>query len=178
VSSTLIRQDLVPVAVGYVLLMGALAAGLRRLRRDRIAVPGTWAEPGSAGGGAGSGRAAPGWRPRLRLIRHVAATFAGGYLVLMAVVIAYYYGVARVNGNFLESAFTGCALLLGLSSPAFLAASWLAERRGRRRPARRPHRRRPGPPDHAASRPRAGPRAAISEAADCPGIAQKGETSR
>ncbi len=60
-------------------------------------------------------------------------TFAGGYLLLMAVVVAYYSGVARVSGNFLESAVTGCGLLPGLSAPLFLAASWLAERRGRRR---------------------------------------------
>jgi hypothetical protein len=133
VSSSLIRQDLVPVAVGYVLLMCALAAGLRRGRQDRLAVPGIRAGPGPADGGAGSGSPVPGWRPWLRLIRHVAATLAGGYLVLMAVVIAYYYGVARVSGNFLESAFTGCGLLLGLSSPVFLAASGLAERRDRRR---------------------------------------------
>ncbi len=31
--SSLIRQDLVPVATGYVLVMGALAAGLWLIRR-------------------------------------------------------------------------------------------------------------------------------------------------
>jgi hypothetical protein len=62
----------------------------------------------------------------------MAATFAGGDLRLIAVVLAYYFGMARVSGNFLESAVTGCGLLLGLSSPLFLAASWLAERRDRR----------------------------------------------
>jgi hypothetical protein len=159
VPTSLIRQDLMPVTAGYVLLMGALAARLRRQRQDRIAVPGTRAEPGPAHGGAGSGSPASALRPWLRLTRHAAVTFAGGYLMLMAVVIAYYYGVARVNGSFLESAFTGCALLLGLSSPLFLAASWLVQRRDRRRPAPGPDCRRPGPPDHATSRPRAGPRA-------------------
>ncbi len=137
--SSLIRQDAVPVTVGYALLMGTLAAGLLTRRRDRTAVPGTRAAPGPAGSPAGSGTVAPGGRAWLRLIRHLAATVAGGYLVLMAVVIGYYFGVARVSGNFLESAFTGCALLLGLSSPAFFAASWLAERRDRRRATRGPH---------------------------------------
>jgi hypothetical protein len=44
VSSSLIRQDLVPIVSGYVLLMGALAIGLwlsrrapsRRVRRRRL----------------------------------------------------------------------------------------------------------------------------------------------
>ena len=33
-SSALIRQDLVPMVVGYVLIMGALAIGLRLARRS------------------------------------------------------------------------------------------------------------------------------------------------
>jgi Family of unknown function (DUF6256) len=130
VSGTLIRQDLVPITSGYVLLMGALAAGLVLQRRNRRAAGGRTEEPATVP----SGRRA--W---LRLIRHLAVTFAGGYLVLMAVVVAYYFGVVRVGGsNFLESAVTGCGLLLGLSAPLFLAASWLAELRGRRRGAHRP----------------------------------------
>ncbi len=52
--------------------------------------------------------------------------------MLMAVVILYYHGVARAGSRLLDSAFSGCALLLGLSMPVFLAASWLAERRARR----------------------------------------------
>jgi Family of unknown function (DUF6256) len=151
-SSLLIRQDLVPIVAGYVLVMGALAVGLLILRR-----------PASGSGAAGTRRPAaapgpahasalqphrsaaaasrarqnlrartrpgPGWP---RLIIHLAATVAGGYLMLMAVVILYYYGVARAGSRFLDSAFSGCALLLGLSMPAFLAASWLSERRARR----------------------------------------------
>ena len=55
----------------------------------------------------------------------------------MAVVVAYYYAVARVGPGFLESAATGNALLIGLATPVFVAASWLAEwlRRRRGRPA-------------------------------------------
>ena len=70
-----------------------------------------------------------GWR---RLARHYAGTALGGYLVLMAVVVLYYYGVARVGGAFIRSAFTGCALVIVLSTPVFALASWLAERRRRR----------------------------------------------
>ena len=123
-SGSLISQDLIPIPTGYVLVMGALAVGLVLQRRDGAAVSGRTAEPGTP---------PPGRRAWLRLIRHLAVTFAGGYLVLMAVVVAYYFGVARVGGNFLESAVTGCGLLLGLSAPRFLAASWLAERHDRRR---------------------------------------------
>ena len=53
----------------------------------------------------------------------------GGYLLLMAIVVLYYYGVARVAGSFLDSALTGCALLVGVTLPIFAAASWLTERR-------------------------------------------------
>jgi Family of unknown function (DUF6256) len=127
VSGSLIRQDLVPITAGYVLLMATLAAGLLRERRDRAVTGGRRTEPGTV---------APGRRAWLRLIRHLATTFVGGYLVLMAIVVAYYFGVARVGGNFLESAVTGCALLLGLSAPLFLAASWLADRRDRARSRR------------------------------------------
>jgi len=84
----------------------------------------------AAGPGTGRGRAGqPRWR---RLAAHVAGTAVGGYLLLMLVVIGYYYGVARVGGAFIESAFTGCALLIGLAAPVFAALSWLTERRRQR----------------------------------------------
>ena len=50
----------------------------------------------------------------------------------MAVVIAYYYGVARVGGDFIKSAFTGTAMLIGIALPLWGAASWLTERRRQR----------------------------------------------
>jgi hypothetical protein len=76
-----------------------------------------------AGAGQRTGRAA--------LARKIASTVIGGYLLLMAVIVAYYFGVARVGPGFLESALTGTALLLGLAAPVFVALSWLAERRDR-----------------------------------------------
>jgi preprotein translocase subunit SecY len=57
--SSLIRQDIVPMAAGYLLVMAALAIGLRRHRRPR-------------------------WT---RLIRHALSTVIAGYLLLGAVVI-------------------------------------------------------------------------------------------
>ena len=169
-SSSLIRQDLVPMIVGYALVMGGLAVGLRIVRRsapereaadvrppeaahqpgpggppDRALVPapapaqeavradqGTAPPTAPAASPARRGlraviRPGPGW-PRL-ILRYL-ATAVGGYLVLMIIIILYYYLVARVAGNFVQSAFTGCAMLIGLSVPVFLAASWLAERTG------------------------------------------------
>ena len=148
--SSLLRQDVLPVAVGYLLLMGALAAGLRLLRRDsgpagagregapRPApgrpgppeIPGPAGTPGPA---ATPGPPAAGW---IRLARRYAGTALGGYLLLMAVVILYYYGVARVGGPFIASAFTGCALLIALTTPVFALTSWLDVRR-RDRPGRK-----------------------------------------
>jgi Family of unknown function (DUF6256) len=173
-SSSLIRQDVLPVGVGYLLVMGALGTGLWLIRRqhgdaatadsrpDREAgvASGTLGrEPGSLGRESGSLDREPGALERepgapagpgtadprphwLRLARHWAGTAIGGYLLLMAVVILYYYGVARVGGAFIVSAFTGCALLIALSTPVYAAASWLAERH--RRPGGRPGR--PGRP--------------------------------
>ena len=144
-SSALLRQDILPLTIGYALLMLALATGLLLSRRTtRSAVPGTApdvdqeqsaaemaAAEMAAAEEAGGGPAAvmSGGYAWLRLIRELGVTFVGGYLLLMVVVIAYYYGVARVSGNFIESAFTGCAMLIGLSVPVFLAATWLLERR-------------------------------------------------
>lgn len=103
---------------GYLLVMGYLAVGLLLQRRvtppDRITAERT---------GRVTGR---GW---LRLLRHLAGTAVGGYLLLMAVVLAYYWGVAGLGGAFLASAVTGAALLIGIAVPVFLLVSWLVERR-------------------------------------------------
>ena len=147
------RQALIPMSAGYLILMSALAFGLRRLYRPRGAPSGAEPPPGqgeqpeqaqprrqAAHGQAGRtppGRApatppGPGQRTgRAALARQIAGTVIGGYLLLMAVIVAYYFGVARVGPGFLESALTGTALLLGLAAPVFVALSWLAERRGR-----------------------------------------------
>jgi hypothetical protein len=151
-SSSLIRQDLVPMVTGYVLLMGGLAVGLRITRRtarragtetgggraaDQPPAGAAATEPDqrelAADRGPRAGRLSltarvrPGW-PRLSV--HVLATAVGGYLVLMAIIIIYYYGVAPSTGNFVGSGFSGCAMLLGLAAPVFVALSWLSARKG------------------------------------------------
>jgi cobalamin biosynthesis Mg chelatase CobN len=71
-------------------------------------------------------KAKPGWP---QLIVHYATTAVGGYLLLMAVCLIYYFGVDRIGGNFIESAVTGSALLIGLTTPVFFLMSWLTARR-------------------------------------------------
>ena len=128
------RQALVPMAAGYLLLMSALGFGLRRLYRPRGAPSGAEPPPGQDEQPEQAPATPPGSRPRTgraALLRQAAGTVVGGYLLLMAVVVAYYFGVARVGPAFLESAVTGTALLLGLAAPVFAALSWLTERRRR-----------------------------------------------
>ena len=144
------RQALIPMSAGYLILMSALAFGLRRLYRPRKATPGPEPPPAQAEQPEQAPATPPGPRPppppgprpatppgsrsrtgRAVLARQIAGTVIGGYLLLMAVIVAYYLGVARVGPGFLESALTGTALLLGLATPVFAALSWLAARRDR-----------------------------------------------
>lgn len=129
-AGSVIRQSLIPMLAGYLVVMVPLALALFRLQRaGRAAL----ARPGAPSGAAAADRAAPatrrGW---LALLRHAAVTALGGYLLLVAVDTGYYYGIAKVGGDFLASAVTGPALLIGLAAPVFAAASWLSERRRRR----------------------------------------------
>jgi hypothetical protein len=122
------RQALIPMAAGYLILMSALGFGLRRLYRPRGAPPGQGEQPEQARATPPGAGQRTGWAV---LLRPIAGTVLGGYLLLMAVIVAYYFGVAKVGPGFLEGALTGTALLLGLATPVFAALSWLAERRGR-----------------------------------------------
>jgi Family of unknown function (DUF6256) len=112
----------ISVIVGYVLLMGFLAAGLTMLRRSA---------PGSDPRRLSRAAARPdrGW---LRLARYWAATAVGGYVVLMAIIVIFYvatdYSKASILESTLSSAATGTALLVGISVPVFLGLSWLTQR--------------------------------------------------
>jgi hypothetical protein len=122
------RQALIPMAAGYLILMSALGFGLHRLYHPRPSDTADPPAPVRAPPPAPTPGPRAGWAA---LLRQVAGTVVGGYLLLMAVVVAYYFGVARVGPGFLESAVTGTALLLGLAAPVFAALSWLAARRRR-----------------------------------------------
>jgi hypothetical protein len=118
--SHLLRSDLDPILGGYLVLMAVLAVGLVAQRRRAAAGKATTRL---------TGRRERGWPA---LILHVLSDALGGYVLLMAVVVLYYYGVAKVGGSFLASAITGSLLLLGISLPVFIAVSWLTQRPGRR----------------------------------------------
>ncbi|MHB1876561.1 MAG: DUF6256 family protein, partial [Streptosporangiaceae bacterium] len=96
---------------------------------DDLASPGDPSEQVDADP-AGSGRSGPGWPA---LLRHGLSTAAGGYVLLVAVVVGYYYAVARVGGDFIDSAFSGTAVLIAIAVPVFAALSWLTEHRRVRR---------------------------------------------
>jgi hypothetical protein len=115
-SSHLLRSDLDPVLGGYLILMGVLAVGLVTQRRRAAAGKPTTRL---------AGRRDRGWQA---LIVHVLSDVLGGYLLLIAVVVLYYYGVAKVGGSFLTSAITGSLLLLAITLPVFAAVSWLTQR--------------------------------------------------
>lgn len=131
-ASSVIGQALVPMAAFYLILMVALGLGLLAQRSRGAGQTDRLQRGPPAGPGAPRGWAA--------LTRHVLATTIGGYVLLMAVVTAYYYGVARVGGAFLSSAATGTTLLIGLSLPIFAALSWISTKA---------HSRREGPTDKA-----------------------------
>lgn len=145
-SSAVIRQALVPMLGGWLILMAVLAIGLRLSRRAareprpapqrRPAGPDDPAGPEGPADPAGSGRVGLGWPA---LLRHGLTTAAGGYILLVAVVVGYYYAIARVGGDFIDSAFSGTAVLIAIAIPVFAVLSWLTEhRRARRdRPGRR-----------------------------------------
>ncbi len=152
-AAPVLRQALIPMTAFYVILMTALGIGLLRLQRRGGAqvspAAGQGGAPGqpSAPGEAGAPGERRGWPA---LARHALVTAVGGYLLILAVVFVYYYGVARVGGDFLASAATGFALLIALALPVFAALSWLAERRHRRPGAA------PGGADGAGRIPRSG----------------------
>lgn len=106
---------------GYLLVMGYLGLGLLIMRRHptRPWTPARRLAPAPAGRG---------WP---ELVRRVAGTALGGYMLLVAVAVGYYHGVAHLGRRFLLSAVTGPALLIGITLPAFLLTSWVATRRRR-----------------------------------------------
>jgi Family of unknown function (DUF6256) len=119
-SSHLIRSDLIPIVTGYLIVMVILAVGLLNARRRRRA-----GQPLARY----TGRIDRGWPA---FLYHALTDALGGYLVLAGVVVLYYYFVARLGGNFLDSEFSGSAVLLAVAYPIFFVASLLRQhRRGR-----------------------------------------------
>ncbi|MDX3784092.1 DUF6256 family protein [Streptomyces europaeiscabiei] len=116
-----VHLNVTVMLTGYLLVMSYLGLGLLILRRSpaKSWTPAQRLTPAPAGRG---------WPA---LVRQVAGTAIGGYLVLMAVVAGWYQGIAQLGGRFLLSAVTGTALLIGITLPLFFLASWMASRRRR-----------------------------------------------
>ena len=119
VGSIPVRQDVIPLAVGYGLTMLALGLGLWSSTRD----------------GRRRGAAEPterqGW---WAFVRYLLGTAIGGWALLMAVVLLYYVAVAGQGHAFLVAAFTGTALMaFGIGVPSLLLIAWFADIRRRRR---------------------------------------------
>ncbi|MDQ0945879.1 DUF6256 family protein [Streptomyces sp. V1I1] len=106
---------------GYLLVMGFLGLGLLIMRRHPT-------RPWPLARRLAAEPAGRGWPA---LVRQVAGTALGGYMMLVAVAVGYYHGVAHLGGRFLSSAVTGPALLVGITLPAFFLTSWVATRRRR-----------------------------------------------
>ncbi|WP_151481689.1 DUF6256 family protein [Streptomyces albicerus] len=119
-----VHLNIAVMLTGYLLVMGYLGLGLL-IRRHR---------PTTAWAPARRLAPAPVRRGWPTLVRNVVGTAIGGYLVLMAVVVGWYQGIARLEDGFLLSAVTGAAQLIGISLPMFFLASWAVSRRRRQGP--------------------------------------------
>lgn len=116
-----VHLNIAVMLTGYLLVMAYLGLGLLLLRRRPTT---SWAP---------ARRLAPapvrrGWPA---LVRNIVGTAIGGYLMLLAVVIGWYEGIARLGDHFLLSAVTGAAQLIGISLPVFFLASWAVSRHAR-----------------------------------------------
>lgn len=125
---SLLEQGVLPVAVGYLLVMLFLWAGLRRLlRAPRAANP-----PAATEAPAGGARRRVTGRG---LLRHLLSTLAGGCTVLALAMVGYYHGVAGNGPRFFAGMFGDMSLLLALAAPVyvgyFTVSRLLRRRRGR-----------------------------------------------
>jgi len=120
-----VRQDIVPMAVGYALTMTALGLAL-------------WASArrGRGRNGANEPPERRGWPA---FYRYLLGTALGGWATLMAIVLLYYVAIAGQGRAFLRAAFTGTALMaFGIGVPSLLLIAWAVDLRRRRRDRRLP----------------------------------------
>jgi Family of unknown function (DUF6256) len=118
-----IRQDVVPMAVGFGLTMATLGLALWvTMRRGR---------------GLGGANGPPERRGWPAFIRYLLGTALGGWATLMAIVLLYYVAVAGQGRRFLLDALTGTALMaFGIGVPSLLLIAWVVDLWRRRRDRR------------------------------------------
>ena len=118
----ILRQVVAPVGGAY----GVVLAMLLWYRRDRSA------------GRAPAGRVqrfdgVRGGQEWLALARYVVGTAAGGYLVFLLIVVAFYFILGGEDRSFVvEAVREGSVLTFAMVVPAFVLISWLYGLRDRR----------------------------------------------
>lgn len=129
----LLREDAIPLAVLYALVIAMLLYGFLQTRRAR-----DQAVPGNAGPTPASrsrrrpeppaGRARRG-SPR-RWLGHTALTATGGYALFLAGTGLHYGLVEAESAEFMRAAAGGGAFLLCIAIPSFALLSWIEGRAG------------------------------------------------
>ena len=135
--SDLLRHDVIPVLSGYLLLMAMLLAAGRQGERPRARMA-----PYRYGAirartplGSREPEHGPGPARWSRLLAYLLTTAAGGYVLFLAIVLIYYFTLGGESARFVRDAvFGGGWLAFGIAIPAFMAAAWLENRLGPRRP--------------------------------------------
>jgi hypothetical protein len=124
-AGVLLREDVIPLALTFVLALGILwlwaRASAKRPPPPRDGRP----EPGVG-----------------RLARHLLLTAAGGYTIFIVIVVVYYLSLGAEPLSFVVQALWGGAFLaFGAGIPVLLASGWLFHGGRRRRSGRSPLRR-------------------------------------
>ena len=124
--SRILRQAVAPVGAAYLVVLVMLLA----YRRDR----------GERGAPDRAGRVGPvrGRRGWIELARYVIGTAAGGYMIFLLIVVAFYFVLGGEGRDLLlEALREGSVLAFAIVVPGFLLISWVHGLRGRRtRPSR------------------------------------------
>ncbi len=116
-----LRHDVIPVAAAYLVFLGLLITYHRATRR-RVGGPGNHEEEQ---GGDVPTDLAPGWG---HLVRYLAGTVLGGYLVFLSIVVVFYFVLGGEDREFIRQALVeGSFLTVTLVVPAFLLFSAVAE---------------------------------------------------
>ena len=124
----ILRQVVAPVAGAYLVVVAMLLS----YRRDRMVAQ-------APAGHARRFYALRGGREWLALARYVVGTAAGGYLVFLLIVVAFYFILGGEDRSFVVEALReGSVLTFAMVVPAFVLISWLYGLADRRRGKRRP----------------------------------------
>jgi Family of unknown function (DUF6256) len=103
----ILRRIVVPLVAAYALFVSMAVAFLRRPVR-----------------GADERREPHAGLTRIRPLRDIALTIAGGYLFFLVVVLVFHVWIARDRGALRSAAIGGGFLAFVIAAPLFLAGTW------------------------------------------------------